>query len=332
MTNEELWQIIEEESQAMSGRGIQRRRIHTEAPLALYLGFKKPENQRVFLLRVPGVLAPHRRTLPLLRGVETFADVLLGDEPDRASLGLILREPRYADIFTALVGDMATHIAAQSDDAGAVEAFLARLGKWQKFLENHAEGLGEEAQRGLWGELKFLRDQVLPRSSENGVFAWTGARRTPHDFQFPDCAVEVKTSSAKQLQTLRISNERQLDDTHIETLLLYHLSLEPLRGTGETLPEIIIALRAVLTQDTAARAHFENALLEVGYLDAHAGRYADIGYSIREENLFRVQQGFPRLIEHDLPAGVGEVKYSISVDECRRFAVKYEILDKILQS
>lgn len=330
MTNEELWQVLEEESRTVPLAGVQLRRIHTEVARALYLGFKKPDDRRIFLLRVPKVLLPREGTLPSLRGVETFAVALPPDEPAHASLGLILRETRYADVFTALVSDLSNHVARQPDDAGAVEAFLARLGKWQKFLESHSEGMGEEAQRGLYGELTFLHDHVLTRLGVEGVAAWTGAHRTPQDFQFPGCAVEVKTSSAKQLQTLRISNERQLDDTHLEALYLYHLSLEPLRGTGETLPDIVAALRSLLADGSIARTQFEDALIEVGYLDAHAPRYAVTGYSIREENVFRVGEGFPRLIESELHAGVGDVTYSISVAECQHFTVEFASLDEFL--
>lgn len=331
MNFEELWQTLEEETRNLPFTGIQLRRICHEAPRDTYLGFKKPDNRRVFLLRVEQGVLPAAGVLPSLNGVETFAAQLPSDAPAHGSLGLILREARYADVFTALVEDMANNIAAQSDDASAIEAFIGRLGKWQKFLESHSEGLSEEAQRGLYGELKFLRDHVLPRSDDAGVLAWTGVLRTPQDFQFPGCAVEVKTSSAKQLQTLRIANERQMDDTHLEALFLYHLSLEPLRGTGETLPQIVAALRDELNEDTSARTRFEDALIEAGYLNAHAARYAAIGYNIREENLFQVREGFPRILESDLIAGVGEVVYSISVAQCRRFAAAFTALDTFIR-
>lgn len=330
MIFEELWQTLEAETRDVSLSGIQRRRVHPASARDIYAGFKKPDNRRVFLVRVAEGVLPSAGVLPSLKGVETFAAQLPPDAPAHGSLGLILREARYADVFTALVEDMANNIAVQSDDASAVEAFIGRLGKWQKFLESHSEGLSEEAQRGLYGELKFLCDHVLPRSGDAGVLAWTGVLRTPQDFQFPGCAVEVKTSSAKQLQTLRIANERQLDDTHLEALFLYHLSLEPLRGTGETLPQIVAALRDELNEDTSARTRFEDALIEAGYLDTHAARYAAIGYNIREENLFRVREGFPRIVESDLIAGVGEVVYSISVAECRRFAAAFTALDNFL--
>lgn len=326
MTHEELWQTLEQEARNIHAAGIHRRRITPPENRALYLGFKKPDDRRVFLLRVAKTHLPQASALPAMRGVEVWAAALPPDLPAHASLGLTLREARYADVFTALVNDLASHVGAQSNDAEAVAAFLSRVGKWQKFLENHVEGLGEEAQRGLFGELRFLRDHVLPRLGSSGVPGWTGSRRTPQDFQFPSCVVEVKTSIAKQLQVLRIANERQLDDAHVQALFLYHLSLEPLRGMGETLPQLVESVRSGLGV-SIEREHFEDTLLEAGYLDAHAPRYSAVGYSDREVNVFRVREGFPRLTERDLPPGVGDVSYAISVDQCQPFRASISELD-----
>jgi Putative PD-(D/E)XK family member, (DUF4420) len=59
----------------------------------------------------------------------------------------------------------------------------------------------------------------------------------------------------------------------------------------------------------------------VGYLDVHVTRYEKIGYIIREHNYFKVEAGFPRIIESDLRNGIGDVRYTISVAECKRFSI-----------
>ncbi len=321
MTSEKLWQALEAELHDVLASGIQIRRIHPESSRDLFLGFKKPDDRRVFLLRVQRTALPLREELPETRGLEILSATLPSDGPAHASLGLILKEERFKDIFTALVDDLSRYIALQENDQSAVTTFINRMQRWQKFLESHAEGLSDEAQRGLYGELHFLREHVLPELGAQGVFSWTGAQRTPQDFQFVNCAVEVKTSIAKQLQTLRITNERQLDDSYLHALFLHHLSLETLRGTGETLVEIITSLRNTLGPDHVTLQKFEEALVDAGYLDTHAHRYSTVGYSIRESNFFRVTEGFPRIVEADLCSGVGDVSYCISVAECKHFSV-----------
>jgi Putative PD-(D/E)XK family member, (DUF4420) len=42
---------------------------------------------------------------------------------------------------------------------------------------------------------------------------------------------------------------------------------------------------------------------------------------IREHNYFKVGAEFPRIIESDLRNGIGDVRYTISVAECKRFSI-----------
>jgi hypothetical protein len=90
---------------------------------------------------------------------------------------------------------------------------------------------------------------------------------------------------------------------------------------GETLPEIIATVRSIVASDAIAKDELENLLFEVGYLDIHATRYENIGYTIREHNYFDVETDFPKIIESDLRNGVGDVRYTISVAECKRFSI-----------
>ena len=150
---------------------------------------------------------------------------------------------------------------------------------------------------------------------------WTGPKGTQQDFQFPGCAVEVKTTSAKQHQKLAIASERQLDDTCAGIIVLLHLSLDVRQGQGETLPEIVANVRSLVADNAIASDELENLLFEVGYLDIYTTRYDNVGYSIREHNYFKIGPDFPKIIESDLRNGVGDVRYTISVAECKRFSI-----------
>jgi hypothetical protein len=201
-------------------------------------------------------------------------------------------------------------------------AFLGQLARWQKFLSASFDGLSQEAQRGLWGELHFLREHLLPTTGTTAVNSWKGGERAHQDFQFESSAVEVKTTLAKQPQVVRITSERQLDDSAWDSLFLNVIALEVRDGSGETLPEIVASLRAKLATDSGAREQFEDELLAIGYLEAHAERYADRGYQVRTVGFFRVGPKFPSLVEADMPAGVGDANYALSVAACEPFKVK----------
>lgn len=130
----------------------------------------------------------------------------------------------------------------------------------------------------------------------------------------------MKGTAAKQHQVLRVVSERQLDDTGVEKLFLFHLSLDTHLDAGQTLPVLIDEIREAL-RGTGAAPIFEERLFEAGYLDAHRHVYENPGYTMRESNFFLVANGFPRIVEADLRRGVGDVHYSVAVAECKHFLV-----------
>ncbi|MEP6664151.1 MAG: PD-(D/E)XK motif protein, partial [Verrucomicrobiota bacterium] len=95
-----------------------------------------------------------------------------------------------------------------------------------------------------------------------------------------------------------------------------------LQQNGATLPDLIAVLRVVLATDTSAIQNFDDRLLDVGYLDVHASRYEVRRYTVRREWTFRVTGKFPRIVESQLPEGVGEVSYALSLAACAPFAIE----------
>jgi hypothetical protein len=333
MTINETWLQLEA-SPPPGGGGIMARRIHPEAAVDLFLAVEKPTNARVLILRVKGATVAGKVDLPKAEGFEVCRGFVSLDGKKYCHLSVRLTHPRYGDVFTTLVEDVVKHVLPAPGDPAAVRFLLERLGRWQAFLKRHApDGLGEESQQGLYGELWFLSHHVIPRLGPRAaVCCWKGPTGAPQDFQTPSVSVEVKTASGKQHQTLAISNERQLDSTGVKMLVLFHLSVDVREGAGETLPARVGAVRVLVEADAVAAEELERLLFEAGYLDCHTQTYETRGYTIRETNLFEVRDGFPRIVEADLPNGVGDVRYTISVAECRHYAVPegrvHQLLDE----
>ncbi|MEQ1678566.1 MAG: PD-(D/E)XK motif protein, partial [Chitinophagaceae bacterium] len=78
--------------------------------------------------------------------------------------------------------------------------------------------------------------------------AWTGPSKAIQDFQFGRWALEVKTTSGKNHQKIYVSSERQLDDSLIPAIFLYHLSLDIRNGNGETLNALIDSIYDLLSR------------------------------------------------------------------------------------
>lgn len=328
MQIEDLWKALEADA-AAGKTGASGWLIRLAQPLAgcpLFVGLELASRRRAVLLRLPSASVPTRRHWPRCKGLESLTVAVGGS----AHFGVALKEPRFADVFTALAEDLVRRVADTGDPVAQTRAFTGQLARWQKFLSASFEGLSEESQRGLWGELHFLREHLLPTFGAAAVNSWKGGERAHQDFQFESSAVEVKTTLAKQPQVVRITSERQLDDSACESLFLNVIALDVRDGSGETLPAMVASLRVKLAADTATREQFEDELLAIGYLDAHTVRYADRGYTVRAVSFFRVGPKFPSLVEADMPAGVGDANYALSVAACEPFRVKSDAVKSAL--
>ncbi|MCZ7385825.1 MAG: PD-(D/E)XK motif protein [Candidatus Methanoperedens sp.] len=320
---EDVWKSLEDDSKYETGICILKRRLEPSSSCDVFLGYEKPVNRRMLLLRISCSNTPETEALPRSKGFEVMAVSLPEDDEDHATLELILTDSRFTDIFTNLVQDVVDNITAQKNEMLMIKAFIERLVKWQQFLDRYShEGLGDEAQRGLYGELWFLRKYLIPILRINKALdAWKGPARKAQDFQFSDCAVEVKTTISKQHQKMYIANEQQLDDTGLASLFLQHISLMESSGGGETLVDIVEDIRKTIADEPAASQKMEDSLFEAGYLNAQAHRYNKTGYNVRSSNIFRISEGFPRITEGDLLNGVGDVHYSVNVSECMHYVI-----------
>ena len=200
---------------------------------------------------------------------------------------------------------------------------IQRLLLWQGLIERMADrGLSAEEQRGLFGELTTLQSFLLPLiGPDAAVTAWVGPDGANQDFVAGGVGVEVKATIMKMPVRLRISNERQLDETGLAALLLCHVSLVPTLGRGKTLPMIVETLRATLAASPVASREFEVKLVRAGYIHSEREQYDSTGYSISGTDYYHVREGFPRLIGAAIPGGVGDVSYSVAVDMIASYAI-----------
>jgi hypothetical protein len=321
MTIEQLWQEMEAEDEANVAWLTRFATTQTSHPLLIAL--EQGTRARALLVPVSQATLPPSREWPECRGLELITVTL----DSQVHLGVRLRDTTCADVFTALAEDVAPRVAAADSAKQATAELLGRLRRWQQFLTASRDGLSVEAQRGLWGELNVFRVHLLPALGPAAtVTGWKASAAAHQDFQFSGGAAEVKTTAAKQPQSVRITSERQLDDTGVGVLFLHVVVVDerevPSTGSisGQSLQAVIAEIRTELSSDLIALAAFNDRLLERGWLDVHASRYEARRWTVRGERTYQVRRGFPRLMEVDLPAGVGDVNFAVSLAACEPFA------------
>ncbi|WP_433246121.1 PD-(D/E)XK motif protein [Streptosporangium sp. CA-135522] len=295
--------------------GRSRLRLHPNAPLDIYLAVSHPGHQRMLILRADARSADQIvrsvGRLPRAAGLEINLSAVSRLEYE---LQVVLTANELREVFNPLVTDVADTVRDAPGAAAALTAAVDRFERWQDLLRAVGrDGLGPEARRGLVGELLVLRDCVLPHvDPAEAVESWTGPSGANQDFQLPEVAVETKTSTAKRPRNIRITSERQLDGAGTPVLLLALALLDERRGgTGESLNRLVDRIRERLTSPVV-RAGFDGRLIQAGYLPGQRDLYDEPRYTLRDLCFWHVQGGFPRLIEANLPEGVGDCTYHVS--------------------
>ena len=128
---------------------------------------------------------------------------------------------------------------------------------------------------------------------------------------------------------VKINSVSQLDETGLVALFLYVNDLDraPVdSGDGLTITDIAVRVRRAIEQlDVGAVATFENLLSAAGF--QWADDYSDTRWLEGAVRIYRVSSGFPRLASSQVPAGVSEVKYAVSLVDCEPFSVDAEQME-----
>ncbi len=314
-----LWEIMSQEKSV----GLVKRLLPSSSPLKVFATYKYPENICGIAFSCDSKLKLSIDSFCNLKelSVQLFLDTSY--QPNRL-LTIQLFSDTNEDIFAYLCGNLIETIEKCETEAKAIKLVLNRLEKWRTmFSKGASDGLSITEQQGLYGELMYLHKLVL-----RGIFSyidtlkiWVGADKAMRDFQGKDWAVEAKTISVNNADQITINGERQLDETLLDKLYLYHLSVEASRMNGQTLNEKVDELRSLFSDDKAALNIFNAKLMEAGYFDHHRELYRERCYKIRKESIYVIDDSFPRIKESELRDGVSNTVYSINVSTCAEYMV-----------
>ena len=314
-----LWEIMSQEKSV----GLVKRLLPNNSPLKVFATYKHPENICGIAFSCDSKIKLSIDSFYNLKelSVQLFLDTSY--QPNKL-LTIQLFSVANTDIFAYLCGNLVETIERCDTEAKAIKLVLNRLEKWKTmFSKGASDGLSITEQQGLYGELMYLHKLVL-----RGIFSyidtlkiWVGADKAMRDFQGKDWAVEAKTISINNADQITINGERQLDETLLDKLYLYHLSVEASRMNGQTLNEKVDELRSLFSDDKAALNIFNAKLMEAGYFDHHRELYRERCYKIRKESIYVIDDSFPRIKESELRDGVSNTMYSINVSTCAEYMV-----------
>jgi len=326
----ELWKKLEEEKSV----GIVKRLYASDICFNIYATFQYPERYYGIAFTFSNDIRIYTSSFDNLRELKV---ILVNDTTFVNSQLLIIQllNQHNRDIFSSLCESLIQSVIKLNSEKKIIKTVINQLERWKTlFDKNNSSGLTIAEQQGLYGELhllqKFLTNPDIP--SYKALHNWVGVNRALRDFQGDNWAIEVKTTSTNNPQEVYINGERQLDETLLKNLYLFHLSVEVSNGNGNTLCEKIARIRTMLEDDIPAFSLFNAKLFEVGYLDKHKQLYRNRCYQIRNENYYKVENNFPRIKENELRNGISDVKYSIILSMCNEYLItKNQLFNSIIE-
>jgi len=319
---EKTWALLEKDIEH-SGSTNNRiyRRLDSDIETGIRLGVVTPGKIWEILIQIDEK-EEKSFTPPRWMGMR-FEIISLDIQKITRHIRLFLSDREHKSVFSTVCHDIVDTLVEVKNPAFRIQELQNWVERWSSFFQKYGtEGLAQEMQRGLLGELSWL-GLILSRNmnSTSAVGSWKGCRRNFHDFEYNGGVVEVKTTMTKEPRKVHISNERQLDDRGFEFLYLFILTLQKVDTGGQTLTELVDAIRTMIRGDISSENMFESALRDAGFLDAHASLYTD-GYKVNKQEIFEVKSGFPRIVE--LLGGVGDITYTITIAACSAFELKID--------
>lgn len=313
----QIW--VEQES--TSGKNVVRKQVDSIHGLNCFVGLIGVTGARMFQVELDMTAPVHSNFLKKFRGVEIQA---IPSSQSQVEYTIILLDKELTDLFTMFIKDIIEKLNPVTESQQALILINQGINYWKKLFSRATEELlSAEKQRGLFGELSFLR--LLLQNSSNHhevIHSWRGSENANQDFTRNRNAVEIKTTKANN-PSVHISNELQLDFTVWDYLFLGLISVTETTGNQNSLADIIEEIKDLLNHDTELIRGFETKLENAGVSSDMVENYNEISYSVTSRRFFRIQEGFPVILRGNLhDEAIYNVKYQIDISSCGSFEIQ----------
>ena len=299
------------------GSGYHVKRVRGDGVVPLFWG-KDSSGRCVFMVRLQGnhVDLFHKENISVrgidvdLKKIESVAD---------QELVLTLEKHVDKDLFLGLCETLITNLLPVDNSREAIALTLTHIKRWKAFLAGgKGKLLSAEEIRGLFGELLFLRFLYQERlEKQEALDAWCGPDDTQQDFIFGNTAVEIKTLSGRERNTVRISSEDQLASLcdHL-FLMIYKLSDGQSSDDSLSLNGLVHLMEDEFS-NTGTIEKFHERLASHDYVEMP--EYDTPKFLETSQHAYRVVDDFPRLIRSNLSDGVIRVRYELKLEKLQKF-------------
>lgn len=304
-----------------------RERVMQVSGLTCFIGTITFSNAKLFLLELDSNINIHQNYLKRFIGVEVQ---IIPSSNNKKELAIILLDEELTDIFIVFIEDIINSLLDINNSEIALNIISKRINYWKKLFGKFSTNLlTPQQQRGLFGELYFLNKVLIENNHKQIINAWKAPNGTNQDFYTNAKAIEVKTSILNS-QTIKISNEYQLDTSGLDKLFIAFYKLYEFPD-GTTLLSLINDIRVFLNSDIDLLNVFNVKLINLGVFPELEDDYNEIGYRIRDEKYYNVTSEFPKITALMVNESISKISYGIDLGYCINFETTFtEIINEIL--
>lgn len=282
-------------------------------------------NMPGLILMLPDNFIKPEITLPKLKNIVVSFRLV----PNGHAFVISLKDRSQVELFETLCRNVVEAGETGKKLEDALARTIQRTKRWHYLLRGgHKRSLSLEEQRGLVGELAFLRELASWLGPETAIEAWTGPTGSAKDFELIGYCIEVKTRKVAARPFISINSEDQLSDIAGCRLFLQVVNVaSAVIPEGRNLHDYVQLTSELFDSSDTAIDKWETAIYSTGYdpMDDYENRR----WHLESANTYEIIEGFPR-ISTPLTEGVEKVRYNIALDYCESYKLE-QSLESILK-
>jgi hypothetical protein len=273
--------------------------------------YGKNENKICFVIRGSTLRKNYKSS-----NIVTLQLELIGST--KYQLLYILENDIYLELFLDFFEDIIKCI--ENNTGNDLEISYQRWCLWKKMFNSSYMILNENRIQGLIGELYFLKDFMFKKyNMQDSLLSWGGPQFNKKDFEICKVWFEIK-STLNINGNIKISSLNQLDSNNQGYLAIVYL--EKSTNTNDdaiNLNKLVdIIINSIPTDQD--KNIFINKLNGWGY--SRDEQYNKYNYIKNEIKIYNINDKFPKLTINNVPKGIVEAEYEISLVYLSEYEVK----------
>lgn len=323
----EIWSELKKENVADKSPFLVRdfKKSRHDNPVRFTIARSFPENDYGILLEADKEFYPKDLETP---NFENFEIKYITNRQSKNYIWFFLKKDSdFQKQFELICLDIIENSIHAKSQKGSILNFVNGIITWQELLKEKKSELGTNALKGLYAELYFINEILIPKFGEKKAIHFWKPNNNTHDFVTGNMTIEIKATTISPIKSVSINSLKQLDETLTKKLYLFILQVGDSKGTS--VPEIIDQIKSKVKKNSPEDLYlFERKLFKEKYNDFFRDKYLKKTFFKNKEHIFEIRDDFPRLREIDLIKidrnGIIKAKYDINIQTCENYRTKSE--------